>query len=190
MSMGMSIGISKVGKKAFLWQTKETMAGIVKNILGHLDPEQLKNLFYIGQVAFGAVVVFAVWYLNRNKSESVFKVREADIKKPAQPGAKGAIPGQNKGPGQVHDLASARIQRQEVLSLSGIRIDAAPHEILGVPARASEDQIQVAYRELIKRYHPDRVGRPGSREWNDAQKIADAIINARKKMLETLKNRS
>jgi len=160
------------------------LAGIVKNILGRLGPEQLKNLFYIGQVAFGALVVFTVWALNRNKSESVFKVREADVKKPLPPGAKGA---KKQAPGQ--DLASARIQRQEVLSLSGIRIDAAPHEILGVPARASEDQIQIAYRELIKRYHPDRVGRPGSREWNDAQKIADAIINARKKMLESLKNR-
>jgi hypothetical protein len=159
------------------------LAAVLKNILGHLEPEQLKRVFYGGQIVFGALVVFTLWALNRNKSESVFKVREADIKKPSPPGAKGA-----PKPGQ--DLASARIKKQEVLSLSGIRIDAAPHEVLGIPARAKEAEIQAAYRELMKRYHPDRVGRPGSREWNDAQKIAEAIIGARKKMLESLKGRS
>lgn len=30
-----------------------------------------------------------------------------------------------------------------------------PHDILGVPANASSDQIKAAYRQLAKRYHPD-----------------------------------
>mgnify|MGYP000507152024 CR=1 FL=1 len=30
-----------------------------------------------------------------------------------------------------------------------------PHDILGVPANASPDQIKAAYRQLAKRYHPD-----------------------------------
>ena len=159
------------------------LAALLKNILGNLDPDQLKRVFYMGQGAFGVLVVFVLWTLNRNKSESVFKVREADIKKPRPPGEKGSA--------QIgQDLASAKMKQPEVLSLPGIRIDGTPHEILGIPQRATEAQIQVAYRELMKRYHPDRVGRPGSREWNDAQKIAEAVNNARKKMLKTLHSQS
>ena len=29
----------------------------------------------------------------------------------------------------------------------------------------------------MKRYHPDLVGPPGSREWKDAQKIAEEILS-------------
>ncbi len=70
------------------------------------------------------------------------------------------------------------------MRLTGIRIDGAPHEILGVSPQASPEEIQSAYRSLMKRYHPDRVGRPGSREWNDAQQIAEAINRAKELLLK------
>jgi DnaJ-class molecular chaperone len=79
-------------------------------------------------------------------------------------------------------------KRQSPLQLSGIRIDGAPHEILGVQAKASEAEVQSAYRELMKLYHPDKVGRPGTREWNDAQKIAEALNTARKSMIDALQS--
>jgi len=165
------------------------MAAIVKGIFRHLDPEQLKNVFLIAQVVFGALIVFTLWSLGRNKSESVFKVREADTKKPRPPGSKESSQiGQSAQAGQ--DLGAAKMKMPETFRLSGIRIDGAPHEVLGIPARATEAEIQSAYRELMKRYHPDRVGRPGTREWNDAQKIAEAINNARKKMLDSLHSQS
>ncbi len=31
-----------------------------------------------------------------------------------------------------------------------------PYEILGIPQNASQDEIRAAYRELVKKYHPDR----------------------------------
>jgi hypothetical protein len=34
----------------------------------------------------------------------------------------------------------------------------------------------------MKRYHPDLVGRPGSREWKDAQRIAEAINRAKEEL--------
>lgn len=31
-----------------------------------------------------------------------------------------------------------------------------PYEVLGIPQGASEDEIKAAYRELVKKYHPDK----------------------------------
>jgi hypothetical protein len=39
----------------------------------------------------------------------------------------------------------------------------------------------------MKRYHPDVVGRPGTREWKDAQKIAESLTAARDSLLKNRK---
>lgn len=113
----------------------------------------------------------------KDATRSNFKVREADRNIRFDRGEKAA------------SSAHAKL-KPTVFQLTGIRIDGKPHEILGVPALATEEQIQKAYRELMKRYHPDLIGRPGSREWQDAQKIAEAINRARNELIERLKKRS
>ncbi len=73
-------------------------------------------------------------------------------------------------------------KKSEQAALPGFRIDGEPHEILGVAIDASPKEIQRAFRELMKRYHPDHVGRSGTREWKDAQKFAEALIRAKEAM--------
>ena len=126
--------------------------------------------YYLIQIAVGALFLFLAWFFLRPRSESGFKLREADRL--------------NRPKGKDNDLAQARMKRQESLSLPGIRIDGEPHEILGISRMATPDEVQKAYRELMKRYHPDLVGPPDSRQWKDAQKIAEALNSAKEKMLK------
>jgi DnaJ-domain-containing protein 1 len=136
--------------------------------------EKLKKIFYFSQIAIGsAVVAWLLFFRNSKSHETGFKVREADLRKGKGPQA----PSKDA-------LAHAKIKRNEPLRLTGIQINGPAHEILGVSANASEPEIQKAYREKMKQYHPDKVGRPGSREWNDAQKIAEAINRAKTELLK------
>src|SRR4051812_44874633 len=115
--------------------------------------ELLKKYFYLSQVGIGLVfVIIAAMILRSRSSGSGFRVREAD---------------RPRGPSTGDDLANARMRRSEPLRLDGIRLDGRPHEILGVPENSGKSEIQKAYRDLMKRYHPDKIGRPGSREWTD-----------------------
>ena len=142
-----------------------------------MRPEQIRHFFYLGQILLGAAFLGVGWLFIRPKeSESGFKLREADRK---------PVPGEPTKTVIAPDaLANARIQKAVPLSLPGIRIVGSPHEVLGISPGASKDQVQRAYRELMKRYHPDKIGRPGSREWKDAQKIAEALNLAKEKMLK------
>jgi len=140
-----------------------------------LSPEQVKSYFYLGQIGLGALFLGVLFYFRGRQSESAFGSREADRLKPKAP--------TGAGKGQDH-LANARLRpKAEPLRLAGIRIDGPSHEILGVARGASAADVQKAWRELMKRYHPDAIGRPGSREWTDSQKIAEAINRAKDEML-------
>jgi hypothetical protein len=147
--------------------------GIFRRLILNWGPAKAEQMFFYVQAGFVALVVLALYWLTRKKETSAFRVREADKKRPAQFG-------------KTNDtLADAKIPRVEPLRLAGIRLDGEPHEILGIPKNADAAQVQRAYRDLMKRYHPDIVGRPGTREWSDAQKIAEALNQARNRMLAT-----
>lgn len=63
-------------------------------------------------------------------------------------------------------------------------MNADPYEILGVSRDASDDEIKKAYRELAKKYHPDRyVDNPLSslaeEKFKEVQQAYDAIMEER-----------
>lgn len=134
--------------------------------------------FGLIQIGISAFFVF-IWFRakHREESQSRFRVREADRDLRFK-----------RGPAETASAEAMR--KKEPLRLDGIVADGAPHEVLGISALATEAEIQKAYKERMKRFHPDLIGRPGSREWTEATKIAEAINRARTTMLEKLKRRS
>ena len=143
-----------------------------------MGPKLIEKVFVYGQGSLIVLIVGILWFLMRPKdSESRFKVREADLQKE---------PAHKRGRAAASDvLAQAKIKKSQTpLSLPGIRIDGPPHQVLGISPQADEKTIREAYRELMKQYHPDRVGRPGSREWQDAQRIAEALNQAKDELLK------
>lgn len=140
---------------------------------------------YLFQIGIGLGFMLLFWIFARPKEpESGFRVRESDSPSRGKPNEAEPQP----------SLADARMKtaaKSEAapLRLTGIRLDLPPHELLGVHPDATQETIQKAYRELMKRYHPDKIGRPGSQEWTDAQKIAEAFNRARAEMLKTARKR-
>lgn len=152
----------------------------IQSMLRDADPEKVRSYVFLIQAGFGGIVIAALFRMRQSKAPSGFRVRESDLKRDLK-NAIGQKPGEDP-------LANARYSKKaEPLKLSGISIHGEPHQILGVSRQASEQEIRSAYRELMKQYHPDRIGRPGTREWQDAQGIAEAINVAKEKMLAALK---
>ncbi len=132
------------------------------------SPESLRQSFYLLIILIGLTSIGVAWLVFRStQSKSGFKLREADRRSPREPRTE--MDGKKTTP-----------------LLTGLRIDGPAHEILGIAPEATAADIQAAYLGLIKRFHPDKVGPPGSREWKDAQKIAAALNEARNQMLERL----
>lgn len=155
--------------------------------LKEADPEKLRSWVYMLQAGVGGAIILGLYWLRQRETPSGFKVREADLKKDIKRaiGSKPAL-----GQPKEDPLAEARYAKKaEPLRIGGISIQGEPHEILGVLRSASEAEIRSAYRERMKQYHPDRIGRPGSREWKDAQSIAEAINIAKDKMLQGIKKK-
>jgi len=131
------------------------------------SPEEIKQWFYAAEAGILGLFVLGIWYLRRGSAQSSFASREAD-----QLGKRS--PGMDRKPDL---LAHSRIEKKKPLALPGIRLDGPPHEILGVSANATVEEIQRAYREKMKQYHPDKIG-------NDGGKIAEAINRARELLLK------
>jgi len=129
------------------------------------------------------VVVFLV--LTSKKEKSKFRYRESERDKTPD-GTSRASRFQ-----ALHDAYQTKKKHtpKKPFLLEGIRIDGPPHEILGIPPFASAPEIQAAYRKLMKQYHPDKVSAPGTPQWQEAQKIAHAITEAKEMLLKKIQKK-
>lgn len=127
---------------------------------------------HFGWIQWGFLLAIAFFIVRKWTAPppSQFGMREADRK--------------NRTPSSKNDLAQARIQKP--LALEGIVIEGAPHEVLGVSSTAPKSEIEKAFKEKMNRYHPDKIGPAGSPQWEEAQKIAIALNQARAEMLKRL----
>lgn len=135
--------------------------------------EWLVEHFWILNAGFVlGLILLLLRGFQKSENQSRFRVREADrnLKFPRGKDAQ--------------TLGDAKMKRAAPpLTLDGISIHGAPHEILGISAHAGEAEIQKAFRERMKRYHPDKIARPGTPQWQEAQRIAEALNRARAEML-------
>jgi hypothetical protein len=136
-----------------------------------IDPENFQRIQWL----LIAVLVYALYRFTRTREpESGFKPGGPAKRQPASSSASAAA------------SAAATSKKKARMLLDGVVLTGLPHQILGIREDASEFEIRKAHRNLIKRFHPDKVGPEGSREWYEAQRAAEAINGAREAMLSKL----
>jgi DnaJ-domain-containing protein 1 len=125
-------------------------------------------------------LVFLIIYGIREKNrdhESQFRLREADRVKETKLKRSNLELEFEDRTAHPNETVSTPLQ------LTGFVHDRPDHEILELSPNPSVSEIKRAYKKMMMRYHPDRVGRPGSPEWYDAQKIAERINLAKTRLL-------
>lgn len=131
------------------------------------------------QIQIAIVIVVVLYFgsagLRSRAPKSQFRVREAD---------RADLEKLRSGP----SLADAKLKgagpKAPPLSLPGIRLEGEPHEILGVAPDASEMEILRAYKDAIKKYHPDRIQGPAQEQLKFYQEAAAKLNEAKEALLK------
>lgn len=137
------------------------------------------------QILFLVAVLFLIWtFLKNQRGQSNFKSRESDREDLDRI--------LKSGP----DLAQAKLKRRSSeptppppLSLPGIRLEGAPHEILGIREEATEAEIMRAYKDAIKRFHPDTLQGKSPDQLRFYQDASARINDAKNKMLQQVRSK-
>lgn len=152
--------------KFILQGAKLHLMSFFENFIGDLT----KGVYYTAIIGFGALLLLLLYTLKPTR-KSNFALREAD-----------RVKSQSKSKISTSHFTA---KSDSGVYLTGIRLDLPPHDLLGINKDATPKEIQKAYRTLMKLYHPDKVARPGTQSWLDAQAIAEAINNAKDMMLKS-----
>lgn len=133
------------------------------------------------QVALLFLLVGFAWFrfLKPDGGKSNFKRREADRAEFA------ANTGQKNSDS---DLANAKLKRPQ--ALPGIRLEGEAHEILNVSALATEEEIMRAYKDAIKRYHPDRIPGADAEKAQFYQQVSAKLNQAKEELMKRAKART
>jgi DnaJ-class molecular chaperone len=134
--------------------------------------------FYALHATLGVLLIYFLFSkFNNSESKTQFRVRESERDQKFKRGLEAQSTNHAK-------------KKPSPFLLTGIRTEGEAHEILGVSPLATESEIQKAHRELIKRYHPDKVARPNTQAWKDAQLIAEKLNEAKSTLLQKAKKRN
>ena len=117
----------------------------------------IQRHFYEIQIALGLSFGFLLW-------RSMRRVRSSDSKSFFR-----------TGPNETHQRTKSDSGRR---ALPGINLDGEPHQVLGIEAHASKQDILRAFRKLMKMYHPDKTRSA------ESNAIAQKIIEAKDAMLK------
>lgn len=147
-------------------------------------PEWIQTLSSHGpSLVFLGAIALVFLALKEQKTGSGFRKREADRSDLDRI--------LNQGP----DLAQAKLRPKRPpgekpvppaapLALPGINLAGEPHEILGIPENADEILILKAYKEAIKRYHPDRVQGLPPEQMKFYQEVSSRLTEAKNELLK------
>jgi DnaJ-domain-containing protein 1 len=128
-------------------------------------------------LAFGILSV--LYYMNNKGKESGFRKREADR--------------EDLGKFRTHgpDSGEAKVRKKSPapppLSLPGIRLTGEPHEVLGVRENADEGEIMRAYKDAIKRFHPDTIQGSAKDQMQFYQEASARINDAKNAMIKKIR---
>lgn len=127
-------------------------------------------------------LVTAFLMISNRSPRSQFRHREADRKDLDQIlKQKSALADAKLTQGRASPVAPPPLQ------LPGIRLHGESHEILGIRADASEVEIMRAYKEAIKRFHPDRIQGQAQEQIQFYQEAAAKLNLAKETMLKRVR---
>ena len=141
-----------------------------------------KNFIRFQVIIFVAGIFIWLKYMRGDDDTSNFRVREAD---------RTDLNRLRDGP----ELAHAKLTKKNTthppppLSLTGIRLDGAAHEILGISEDATEAEVMKAYKNSIKRFHPDRIQGQAQEQMQFYEQASVKINLAKETMLKNLRSR-
>ncbi len=125
----------------------------------------------------------ALWFLRIRQNPSQFRAREADrsdldrfLNSSPESGRSSRAPGPRKN------------RPPPPLLLPGIRLTGEPHEILGIPENSTELEILRAYKEAIKRFHPDTIQGSAREQMRFYEEASARINDAKETMIRRLRN--
>jgi hypothetical protein len=128
-----------------------------------------------------AVISIGIFFRNR-REPSKFRQREADRPDLDRILKQGPDSGQSKIAPKPRPAPAP-----PPLSLPGIRLNGAPHEILGVDENATEPEVMKAYKDAIKRFHPDTIQGEARDQLKFYQEASARINDAKNQMLKKLR---
>jgi len=145
------------------------------------SPDAFTNLQLFGGFQAGILILILVLFFR------FFTSRSRDSHFKSEPFQSNPSPRKMSEP--LGFQATPQKSSKKPLQIEGFSFTGEPHEILGIRRNANESEIRKAHRVLMKRFHPDKMGQQGSKQWQESQKIAEKINSARDRMLSSLRSR-